>query len=163
MMRNASALWNDDKGSSLVELALLAPFLATLVIGITDLSRGYSDRLQLEQAAQRAVEKAMQAMQGDDSTTMFKTLKAEAAETAGVPESDVTVTYWLECNGVSQNSSTASMDADYEKVCPDGQVYSRYMRVSIAKKYTPMFSAKWLGANADGTFSLVGTAGLRVQ
>jgi Flp pilus assembly protein TadG len=163
MMRKLSDLWQDASGTSLIEMAMVAPFLATLVIGITDLSRGYSDRLQLEQAAQRAIEKSMQGMQGDDSTTIFKTLKAEAATAAGVPESDVEVRYWLECNGVSQNSSSATMDEDYEKVCPSGEVYARYLRVAITKKYTPMFSTKWLGTNADGTFTLVGTAGLRVQ
>lgn len=162
-MRRLSRLLRDESGASLIEMAMVAPFLATLVIGVTDISRGYSDRLQLEQAAQRAIEKAMQGMQGDETTTIFKTLKAEAAAAAGVAESAVEVRYWLECNGVDQNSSPATMDADYEKVCASGQVYARYLRVAITKKYTPFFATKWLGASADGTFSLVGIAGMRVQ
>lgn len=162
-MRKLLQLCHDEAGASLIEMALLAPFLAALVIGMTDISRGYSDRLQLEQAAQRSIEKAMGAMQGDKDTTMYKNLKAEAAAAADVPQSAVEVRYWLECNGVDQNSSAATMDADYEKVCASGQVYARYLRVAISKKYTPFFQAKWMGANADGTFSLVGIAGLRVQ
>lgn len=163
MMRRLLPLSRDERGASTIEMALVAPFLATLVIGMVDVSRGYSARLQLEQVAQRMVEKAMQGMQGDDATDIFASLQAEAAEAADVDEEDVEVTYWLECNGVSQNSSPATMEEDYEQVCPEGQYYSRHLNVRIEKVYTPMFGVKWLGSNADGTFTLVGESGLRVQ
>lgn len=156
-------LAGDDRGTSVVELALLAPLLATFVIGMSDLSLAYSEKLQLEQSAQRAIEKAMQGMQGDESTDIFNGLKAEAATSAGVAESAVQVRYWLECNGVSQNTSTSSMAADYNKVCSGTAVYSRHLSVTIQKSFTPTFNVKWLGSNADGTFTLVGEAGLRVQ
>lgn len=153
----------DERGASVIEMALVAPFLATMTIGMIDISRAYSEKLFVEQSAQRAVERAMQGMQGDDSTDIFEGLQAEAAATADVPEDDVTVRYWLECNGVDQNTSQASMADDYEKVCPDGQYYSRHISVRIEKTFTPMFATKWLGANDDGTFTLVGEAGMRVQ
>lgn len=156
-------LARDDRGTSVIELALIAPMLATLIIGISDLSLAYSAKLQLEQAAQRSIEKAMQGMQGDESTDIFDGLKTEAATTAGVAESAVTVRYWLECNGVSQNSSPSSMEADYNKVCSGTAVYSRHLSVSIQKRFTPTFQIKWLGSNTDGTFTLVGESGLRVQ
>jgi Flp pilus assembly protein TadG len=163
MMRSVINLARDDRGASVVELALVAPFLATLIIGVVDISRGYSEKLQLEQVAQRSVEKAMQGMQGDDSTDIFETLQEEAAAAADVPEDDVEVRYWLECNGVSQNTSPSTMAADYEKVCQSGEVYSRYLNVTIEKTYTPMFSTRFAGASSDGTYTLVGEAGLRVQ
>jgi Flp pilus assembly protein TadG len=163
MMHLLSKVRPDERGATIIEMALVAPFLATLVIGMTDISRAYSAKLQLEQVAQRAIEKAMQGMQGDESTDIFNTLQEEAATAAGVPKEAVAVRYWLECNGVSQNTSTATMAADYEKVCPSGQVYARYLSISIVKKYTPMFSTKWAGANADGTYTLSGKTGLRVQ
>ncbi len=156
-------LARDERGASIIEMALVAPFLATLVIGMIDISRGYSAKLQLEQVSQRTVEKAMQGMQGDDSTDIFETLKAEAAEVAQVDPSAVEVRYWLECNGVSQNTSPSTMPADYEKVCASGEVYSRHLNVSIEKTYTPMFATRWLGSNSDGTFTLTGESGLRVQ
>lgn len=157
-------LARDERGTSLIELALLAPLLATLVIGMTDISMAFSEKLKLEQVAQRAIEKAMQGMQGDDSTAIFNTLKAEAAAAAGVSQSAVTVRYWLECNGVSQNSNPSTMQADYEKVCANSsQVYSRHLNVSIQKPFTPTFNVKWLGSNADGTFTVAAEAGLRVQ
>ncbi len=160
MMTQLPRIGRDDRGSSIIEMALVAPFLATLLIGMVDMSRGYSAKLQLEQAAQRSIEKAMN---GDKDTDLYETLKVEAVVAADVPASQVEVRYWLECNGVSQNSSAATMAADYEKVCPNGQTYARYVNVRIQKSYKPMFKAQWAGANADGTFTLVGDAGIRVQ
>lgn len=152
-----------ERGTATIELALVAPLLATMVIGMSDLSLAYSQKLQLEQAAQRSIEKAMQGMQGDESTDIFNGLKAEAATTAGVDESAVEIRYWLECDGVSQNTSTATMAADYNKVCTGTAVYSRHLSVAIEKTFTPTFQVKWLGSNSDGTFTLVGESGLRVQ
>ena len=106
---------------------------------------------------------AMQGMQGDESTDIFQGLQTEAAQVAGVDEDAVEVRYWLECNGVSQNASVATMAADYEKVCAPNEVYSRHLSVRIEKVYTPMFQTKFLGSNPDGTFDIVGEAGLRVQ
>ncbi len=159
-MLRLAHLQRDERGASVIELALVAPFLAAMVIGMVDISRGYSHKLQLEQSAQRAIERAMQ---GKKDTDLFDTLQSEAATAAGVSNSAVFVKYWLECNGVSQYTSQATMTADYEKVCPDGQQYSRYIEVTITKNYAPMFSTKFAGSKSDGTFDVVGKAGLRVQ
>lgn len=159
-MTRLPCILRDERGASIIELALVAPFLGSLLIGMVDLSRGYSAKLQLEQAAQRSIEKAMN---GDKVTDLFETLKAEGVAAADVSASDVEVKYWLECNGVSQNSSAATMAADYEKVCPDGQAYARYVSVKIQKKYVPMFKVRFAGSNADKSFTLVGKAGIRVQ
>jgi Flp pilus assembly protein TadG len=163
MIRILNRIACDERGTSLIEMAMLAPFLATLTIGMVDISRGYSEKLFLEQAAQRSVERAMQGMQGDESTEIFEALQAEAAETAGVDPENVTVRYWLECNGVDQNTSPETMAADYDEVCPDGEYYSRHVSVRIEKKFTPLFATKWLGSNTDGTFDVAGEAGMRVQ
>ena len=163
-MRNRLAkLVRDERGTSIIELALLAPILATIVIGMSELSMAYSQKLQLEQAAQRSIEKAMQGMQGDESTDIFNGLKAEAAATAGVEEDAVDVRYWLECDGVSMNTNPDTMAADYDQVCTGTAVYSRHLNVAIEKTYTPTFNVRWLGSNSDGSFTLVGEAGLRVQ
>ena len=160
MTRHLAALARDCRGASIIELALAAPFMATLIIGMVDISRGYSAKVQLTQSAQRAIEKAMQ---GKKSTDLYDTLQAEAASAAGVPTTAVTAKYWLECNGVSKYQSAATMTADYDQVCPSGQTYARYVSVDITKTFTPMFATKWAGANADGTYTLHGYAGIRVQ
>lgn len=160
MMKRITSLVRDERGASLIEMALTVPFLATMVIGMVDVSQGYSAKIKLTQAAQRAIEKAMQ---GEKKTSLYTTLQSEAATAAGVNTSAVTVKYWLECNGVNQNTSTATMQADFEKVCSSGQTIARYVSVDITKNYSPMFATKWLGSNSDGSFTLHGKAGLRVQ
>jgi Flp pilus assembly protein TadG len=159
MMRFAKSLALDEKGASIIEMALVTPILGSLLIGMVDISRAYSAKLQLEQSAYRAVEKVQQ-YQATEST--YDTLKNEAVAAAhdagftSVTTNDVTVDYWLECNGARQ--------ANYDTVCPSGQVYARWVTVDIPGTFTPMFSSRrWPGANANGTFTLHGKAGLRTQ
>lgn len=159
MIRILRSLRRDEGGASVIELALVAPVLATLLIGMVDCARAYSSKLQLEQAAQRAIEK-VQSYQASEST--YNTLKSEAAQAARdagwttASDSDVTVRYWLECNGATQ--------ANYDTTCPSGQMYARWITVDITEKFTPMFGTKYFPrANADGTYTLHGIAGLRTQ
>jgi len=159
MIRHVPALARDERGASIIELALTMPVLASLLIGMVDISRAYSAKLQLEQSAYRAVEKVQQ-YQATAST--YDTLKAEAgaaARAAGftsVSDNDVVIDYWLECNGARQS--------DYNTVCSGGQSYARWITVDIPGTFTPMFSSRhWPGANTNGTFTLHGKAGLRTQ
>lgn len=145
-------LAKDEQGASIIELAIVAPILASLLIGMVDLSRAYSYKLKLEQASQRAIEKIQQYQA---TTSTYSTLKDEAAAAAGVPASNVTIDYWLECNGVR---------AAYNSVCADDETYARWVQVDITGTYTPMFRSKhYPSANADGTFTIHGIAGMRTQ
>ncbi|MCY7339576.1 MAG: pilus assembly protein [Sphingomonas bacterium] len=152
LFRRILTLRHDKRGAAAIELALIAPILATMVVGVVDLSRGYSMKLQLEQAAQRAIEKVMN---GQANTSTAAALKTEAATVAGVAESAVAVDFWLECNGTRAG--------DYNTVCTPGQTYARFMSVAITKTFTPMFAKKWAGANTDGTYTIVGRTGVRIQ
>ena len=154
MMSRFRTLLRNDAGSSIVEMALVAPFMAAMLIGMVDLSRAYSTKLELEQAAQRTIEKVMQ--QTSVASNYTTALKAEGALAAGVAEAAVTPDIWLECNGARA--------ADfYTSSCAPGETVARYVTVDIAKSYTPMFGTKFLGANANGSFTLHGEAGIRVQ
>ena len=160
--RNLAA---DDRGTSVIELALATPILAALLMGMVDLSRAYSERLQLEQASQRSIEKVFN---HQTQSTSYNTIKAEAkaaAHAAGftnVTDSDITIDYWLECNGVRQGNGTPGNG--YNDNCADGQVYARYINVKIQKKFKPAFGTKYFpGANSDGTFTLKADAGIRTQ
>jgi len=150
--RNLARLRNDTRGASIIELALAAPILTTLLIGMVDIGRGYSMKLQLEQAAQRAIEKVMN---GQADRSSVAALKSEAAAVAGVADTAVVVAFWLECNGVKQS--------DYDTTCNTGAVSRRYLTVQITKAYSPMFATRWAGANADGSYTVVGKTGVRTQ
>jgi len=152
MQKLIKRLRTDDRGTALVEMAIAAPILATLFIIMVDLSKAYSEKLALEQAAQRAIEKTMQ---GTQNSTTYNALKSEAATAAGVAQSAVTVDFWLECNGTRSGV--------YDTTCPNGQTYARYLSVEITKIYMPTFKSKFIGPNADGSFNVKGKAGVRTQ
>lgn len=152
MMRTLS-LSRDERGASIIELALVAPVLASMLIGMVDLSRAYSYKLKLEQAAQRAIEK-VQAYQTTTST--YSTLQTEAAAAAGVPAGNVTIDYWLECNGTRAST--------YDSTCASGETYGRWVSVTVQGTFTPMFRSKYYPrANSDGTFTIQGKTGMRTQ
>lgn len=152
MIQKLRNLLADERGTSLIEMALATPFLAATLMGMVDLSRAYSDKLKLEQAAQVAIERVMNRQM---SSTSYNTLKAEAATAAGVAQSAVTVDFWLQCDGVRQT--------DYDTSCTSG-VSARYLTVRVQKNFVPIFGTKYFpGANTDGTFTIRSTAGIRTQ
>ena len=164
MMRRIATLVREESGAVLIELAMVAPILATLVVGIADISTAYGKKLELEQAAQRAIEKVAQTT-GED--TPENTIKTEAvcqyngtdeegnclADPEGIAADDVTVKYSLTCDGASQ---------DYGTDCAGTAVEVRYIEAAIVDTYEPMFPIHF-GTHADGTYHLTGTAGVRVQ
>ena len=154
-MNRLRHLLRSEEGSSIVELAIALPMFSAFLIGIVDLSRAYSAKLQVEQAAQRAIEKVQQ-YQASAST--FSTMKAEAAAAAGITATTTnpTVDWWLECNGTRKTN--------YTDQCSSGQIEARWIEVRVQTTFTPYFaSRRWPGANANGTFTLTGEAGVRTQ
>jgi Flp pilus assembly protein TadG len=161
MMLFTRNLKQDERGASIIELALLMPVLATVVIAMGDLSRAYSTKLQLEQAAYRAIERVQQYQSTEATYSLLTTEAVSAANDAGfsdVTASNVNVQWTLECNGVV----TA-----YDSSCTGGATQMRWIQVDLTKTFTPSFTPmsfnRWLGSNADGTFTLHGKAGLRTQ
>lgn len=155
MIRFLALLGRDERGASVVELALLMPFFAAMVVGVADITRAYSAKYKLEQAAYRAIEKVQQYR---DTTTTFSTIQSEAssaATDAGFTNPNVTIDVWLECNGTRQTT--------YNTTCP-GQTQNRWITVDISGDFTPLFASnRWPGSNSNGTYTLHGRAGLRTQ
>lgn len=151
MSARLPTLARDSAGTATIELGLVAPFLAALLIGLIDLSDAYSDKLRLEQVAQRTIEKVQQ---HGFTVSMETTLEAEAEAAAG-DGSDADLTYWLECNGTRAT--------DYTAGCAEGEAYARYVQLDIQKNFAPIIPAHFASSNEDGTFTLHGIAGIRIQ
>jgi Flp pilus assembly protein TadG len=162
-MRSLLNIRREDSGAATIELALVAPFLATLCVGVADISIAYGKKLELEQGAQRAIEKVMQTT-GEDSVEdaikkealcQINGQNADGTCAAGtIASDDVDVTFRLECDGALQT--------DYDLECPPAQEETRYISVTVTDNYTPMFPVKF-GVAADGTYHLSTTAGVRVK
>ena len=162
MISRLLKLARSESGAAVLELALVAPILAMMVIGVADISTAYGKKLELEQAAQRAIEKVAQTT---GEKTPEDTIKEEAVcqyngtdengdcLTAPLTAANVTVTYTLTCNGTAQDFSTD---------CTAGQTEYRYIQAAITDTYTPMFPMHF-GTESDGKYHLDATAGVRVQ
>jgi Flp pilus assembly protein TadG len=155
----ATKLGRDERGTSIVEMGLLLPVMATVVIGVADVSRAYSQKLILEQAAYRAIEKVQQYQSTESTYDTLKNDVVAAANSAGftdVTASNVTVDYWLECSGVRQG--------DYDTSCSTAPATARWISIDVTHNFTPMFaSSKWPGSNTNGSYTLHGRATLRTQ
>jgi Flp pilus assembly protein TadG len=156
-----SKLGRDERGASIIELALTAPFMAALVIGITDLSRAYSMKLLLEQSAQRSIEQIEQ--QRSVVTAGYNsslTTEATAAMTAAGYSTGNTIApdSWLECG-------TSTTHLAFTGSCATaGDTVARYVSVRITRDYVPFFASRaWPGADANGNISISGYAEVRVQ
>jgi len=140
------SLARDERGTSLIEFGFLAPFLALLAMGVIDLSRGLAERFAIQQAVNRGLElvqarPAVAAANEDDVDYSF--VETEVAAAAGVPETQVTLTRWLECDGVDSGNVNGT--------CEDGQDTARYLRVRVTKDFNAEFWFDTIPMAASGT------------
>jgi len=159
-------LRDDQRGASLIELALALPFMAVIVIGMADLSRAYSMKLMLEQASQRAVEKVenQRSVSTAGYNTDLQTEATSAMTAAGYSTGNsYTPDSWLECS--SDSGASWTRQSDFNGSCPNASdLTARYVSMRVSRNFVPMFTSRaWPGANADGTITVSGFAEVRMQ
>jgi Flp pilus assembly protein TadG len=154
MIGRLRTLLRDERGNSFIEMALVTPVFAALLVGMVDISRAVSAKVNVEQAAQRAIEKVQAT---DFETGDISTLEDDAEAAAG-SGSSATADAWLECNHDGTH-------LDYDTgTCATGANYARYVRVRITGTYTPIFGTRLFpGANSNGTVNVGGQATVRTQ
>lgn len=150
--RAAECLARCVRATSTVELALVSPILAIALAGSVDCARLVSAKLLLQQAAERAAELATA---GSVGSAAFTSLQSEAATAANVPTANVTVSYWLECDGVRQSL--------FDGTCTTGQQVARFASISITSSYKPSFAWLLRSVGTDGAIPISAAASVRVQ
>ena len=150
MRRLFNSLFRANDGAATLELAIILPVFATMLIGVVDITTAFNRKLELEQAVQRSIERVMQTT---TDQTVEENIKAEASAAAGIPVGNVTVTYTLTCNG-----ATTPPDED----CPVGQTEMRYTKVRATTVFTPMFPLSRIGIARDN-FTLVAENAVRTS
>ena len=151
------ALRRETDGVALVEMALSVPLLMLLFLGMVDVSRLVASKIDLEQASQQTVDYILAKRPNNKTTTKYK---AEAASAAGVSQNNVTVTFWLECDGIRQDG--------FEDECADGEESARYAYISIFDNVKTDFNWSKMASFFDGversaTVRVVGDATVRFQ
>jgi Flp pilus assembly protein TadG len=160
MIRAAKHLARDERGATIIEMGFALPMLGLMLVGVIDLSRAYADKLRLEQAAQSTIETVQQQGYSHSTTsnpTSLGALEDEAEARAGTG-AVATGSAYIECR-----TTTGKTEIAFTGTCPVGQTSARYVKVSIAKTYTPMFGFEFAGADANGNYDLVGESALRIQ
>jgi Flp pilus assembly protein TadG len=149
-----NAARQDSRGTSTIELALIFPVGLLLLLGAIDSAMGFAEKLRVEAAAARAVE---QITAFSRVKTDYTASRAEAAAAANVAVSDVTVTYWLECNNVVQSTFTATCTVA-------GSQIARFVKVGIRGKFSPALNCgNFLTTDANGFVRVEGDASVRIQ
>lgn len=163
-------LRSDEGGAAVIELAIVAPVLALMTMGVIDMSNGFSRKLQLEQGAQRAIEKVMQTtgvlsventIANEVVCQVNGTNDDGTCKTAPITTANVTVEHRLECNGVV---STTDNDADGDYDCADeDDVKSLWIKVTVWSDFEPMFPLKFSGVDEGGKYRIQAVSGMRTQ
>lgn len=182
MMRRLRSLFADRRGAVIIELAMVTPILATMVIGVVDMSNAFSRKLALEQGAQRALEKILQTT---DDAPVEATLATEAVcqvngmnsggvcNTSPITTSDVNVTYSLECTTSAGTVTTQSANTKQDSQAANTyngftcvnttDARAGYISITVNDKYAPIFPWHFAAFNGDGTYHISATAGMRQQ
>jgi len=167
MIRVLRRLRSDDRGAALIELAMVAPVMALMTVGVVDLSNGFGRKLRLEQAAQRSIEKIMQTT---GELTVEDTIAQEAVcqyngvdedgvcNTAPLTTDNVVVEHRLECDGVLK-VVIPGVDED----CATGEKESRWIQVTVSDDYAPMFPLHFTGLDDNNKYHIVAVAGMRTE
>lgn len=155
-------LRKDERGAALIEMALAVPVLATIVVGMADLATVYSMTINVEQAAQRAVEKVenQRATSASGYNSALTTEATTAMSDSGytVASGDITPESWLECGSDTTHQS-------FTGTCSNASdVNARYVSVRVTHKYRAILGGYvWPNADANGDMTVAGYAEVRIQ
>ncbi|MDH3595242.1 MAG: pilus assembly protein [Rhodospirillales bacterium] len=100
-------LRGQDQGVAAVELALIAPVLALIIIAIVDFGMAFTRQMTLANGVRAGVQYAMvrRPVQGD-----LVAIQDTVKKNAGVDLSDVSVTWVCECSDSGATAPTCSVD-----------------------------------------------------
>jgi len=142
----ASVLSGSEQGASLVELGLMLPFLALLLLGVIDFGRAYYVAVEVSNAAYTG---AMYGTQNSaDITGMQNAATGDAPDVSGM---SATATIGCECS----DGTNSSANCTSRPTC--GVNVVNYVQVTTSYTYRPMFP--WPGVPAS--IPIQGSAKLR--
>jgi Flp pilus assembly protein TadG len=165
MTRLQKLIRRDERGTATIELALFAPILAAMTIGVVDMSNAFGRKLAVEQAAQRAIEKVMQ-------TTGIKsvadTIVDEVADQANISDEEkaakIKVTYSLECDDEDPQTSNDADAFDLLSCAEGTAIEARYIEVAVNDVYKPMFPLHFGAYDSEqGGYPVSAKAGMRTK
>lgn len=127
-------LRSDRRGASAVEFALIAPLIATALLGVVDLGRAEYEKMSLDHALRAAAQKAM----SDPGTAAVEQVLREAAaanftDANGVLSSDLTIAPPARFCACPDNMTAA---VACSTTCPNGRHTYVYYKMTASKAFT---------------------------
>lgn len=131
MIRRLLAFLRDDRGTVVIETAIVAPVLALLGIGAFQVSQIVARQHELQTGADDAASMALAGWNTDsgDTTAIKEVLK----RTLNLEDSQVTIVPKFRCN-----SDTAYVDD--RTACASDAIVTTYLRIQLTDTYTPMWT-----------------------
>ena len=136
-----------DEGSSLIEVAMLTPFLLLLLVGGVDFGRGYFVAMEVANAAESGA--LYGSLNYTDTTGMVKAAQLDAKD---VPSLVGIAKYGCEC----ADGSSAVANCSSAPLCIATNVVN-YVEVDTATTYTPILRYPGIPTS----FALTGKARMR--
>jgi len=139
---------NLQRGSSLVEVGLVLPFLLLLVVGVIDFGRAYYDSIELENAARAGAEYGATAP--TDTAGMIAAAEKDAS--TDIASVAATASYGCMCSDGSSSSASCTTTPS----CSSSTRQVNYVQVNTSYTYSTFL--KWPGI--PNSFALTGNATL---
>lgn len=127
--------WRNIAGAAALELALVTPFLAVILLGLTDAGFGVAQQMRLNDAAQQGAQysQVRNPIQGDLSGVREVIGPGQSGNDRATD-----VRMFCECD--------AGVEVDCETSCSGGIQRHRYLDVTITENYHTLFPYPLLGA-----------------
>jgi Flp pilus assembly protein TadG len=148
----AKRFGRDRSGVAAVELGLVAPMLAALLIPMIDLGVGSYDKMRVQNAAAAGAQWALA-----NPTAYSATSIQTAAQSASSLGTSVTVVSTQTCNCLS--GSTLGAAVACANTCPDGSTPGTFVGVTTTYSYSLLFTYPTL----SNPMSLTGVTVVRTQ
>lgn len=128
-----SSFWRERKATSAIELALILPVIAAMIVPLTDLGMAAFTKMEVQNAAQAGADYALKT--GGFNSTNISNAVTSATALSGVSASPAPTE---SCACVSGTTITNTTAPPCSTGCPSGNE-GVYVTVNAQASYTPLF------------------------
>jgi Flp pilus assembly protein TadG len=136
LRRNLDRLKQDQRGSMVIETAVIVPVLAMLSLGAFDASRMIARQTELQQAVAEAAQISLAST--PDTQSERNTIKSIIQTSTGLATSNVTITNKYRCGALTTLSDTNN--------CGSSSAVTTYLKVVVTDTYTPLWNDFGIGS-----------------
>lgn len=133
-------LFSEERGSMIIETAIVAPVLAVLALGTFEIGTIVSRQHELQSAASEGEIIALAAAEGAETTT--QTIEDIIKTSVSLSDEQITISRFWRCN--ANPVTVTSADA-----CEEDDVVSSYIRIAITDSYQPIWADFGFGDRVD--------------